>query len=90
MLPDEIREYTNLEGLELTGNGLRGAVPSSLGMLLKLTSLTLDKNDLTGSIPGPFCQQTFEHLDADCGDHPPQVSCHCCTQCWSDASSAYV
>ena len=37
--------------LVLTGNGLTGSIPSSLGSLTNLIQLSLSNNDLTGSIP---------------------------------------
>ena len=47
--------FTNANGrvtqLVLTGNGLTGSIPSSLGSLTNLLFLSLSNNDLTGSIP---------------------------------------
>ena len=38
-------------GLELTGNGLKGAIPPELGSLTTLTALRLNRNQLSGEIP---------------------------------------
>jgi hypothetical protein len=48
-----------LTSLNLDVNDLTGTIPSSLGLLKKLTALSLCDNKLTGLVPPlPFAQYT--------------------------------
>ena len=64
--------------LDLSGNGLEGTIPSSLGNLSNLKELNLSGNKLTGSIPAELGNlrnlETFELGYNDLtGSIPPQL-----------------
>lgn len=65
--------------LYLGDNVLSGALPTTLGELSILEELTVDKNDLTGSIPQSLCARRgyyggmFSVVQVDCN-----VVCTCC------------
>lgn len=47
----QIASMINLEVINLSGNGLGGTVPTSLGALNKLTEIRFSSNRLVGRIP---------------------------------------
>ncbi|XP_028792417.1 receptor like protein 21-like [Neltuma alba] len=53
----DLSHSRNLEGLWLGANYLEGSIPESITSLTSLTTLTLDHNNLTGSLPqqGGLC-----------------------------------
>uniref|UniRef100_A0A2P2J8W9 Protein kinase domain-containing protein n=1 Tax=Rhizophora mucronata TaxID=61149 RepID=A0A2P2J8W9_RHIMU len=54
-IPDEIGNLNNLFELNLKGNELVGAIPSTIGQLRQLQALTLAQNKLEGYIPQEIC-----------------------------------
>ena len=50
-IPAELRQLTQLEGLDLQGAGLTGEIPAELGQVARLEYLDLSINELTGAIP---------------------------------------
>ncbi|KAI8903305.1 hypothetical protein EDD86DRAFT_215073 [Gorgonomyces haynaldii] len=50
-IPPEIAKLSELEGLSMAGNAIKGSIPSELGSLSKLVTLRLGNNQLSGSIP---------------------------------------
>ena len=54
--PSEVLQLSALQGLNLFGNLLTGAIPAELGQLGALTYLGLDYNELTGPIPAELGQ----------------------------------
>jgi hypothetical protein len=52
-----------VRGLALPGNLLRGAIPRSLGSLVKLKKLDLSNNALEGVIPAPIVLMTQNQLE---------------------------
>ena len=49
----------------------------------------VDKNSLTGSLDF-LCDSplvTLEFVVSDCSGNRPEISCHCCDRCCSDADS---
>ena len=59
-----VDESGKVDSLFLTGNGLVGTCPESLGQLTKLTALDLMGNRLTGSIPAKLgALENLEFLD---------------------------
>lgn len=71
------------EQLSLYNNTLRGQVPSSLGNLLRLSILNVDRNDLTGSVPSQVCNLetsgSLVSVIADC--EQSGIVCTCCDAC---------
>ena len=71
-------------------NNLRGSIPESFSNLVKLTTLTLHENDLTGgteTVCGVLADQ-LNVFTADCLGRQfplvePELSCRCCTTCCS-------
>jgi hypothetical protein len=63
---------TSLTELDMSANGLDGAIPSAIGNLVQLNDLDLSSNTLSGAIPGSFLSVP---LAADglllCGQIPP-------------------
>ena len=51
MIPPEIGNLQQLQGLTLDGNSLTGVIPPEIGNLQQLQELTLGGNSLTGVIP---------------------------------------
>ncbi|XP_019151970.1 PREDICTED: probable LRR receptor-like serine/threonine-protein kinase At3g47570 [Ipomoea nil] len=51
VIPSEIGELKNLQGLYLSGNRLFGIIPPSLFNLTSLSSIHMDINNLDGNIP---------------------------------------
>ena len=56
LLPIELGQLSNLEGLALDDNQLTGSIPSELGQLTNLIQLYLFDNQLTGPIPPELSQ----------------------------------
>ena len=50
----------------------------------KLHELLLHNNDFTGSMPSSICALELDGLFADCGGATPEISCSCCTVCFSN------
>ncbi|CAB9507380.1 LRR receptor-like serine threonine-protein kinase At4g08850-like [Seminavis robusta] len=74
-----------LQKLHLDGNsGLKGAVPSELGLLPNLERLQLDGTSLSGDMPAEVCalRQTsrLKYLVADCTTG--KIQCDCCSDCY--------
>ena len=66
-------------GLDLAGLGLNGRIPSDLGRLDRLVSLSLQRNRLTGRIPSELGDlASLEHLNLNfnalTGDIPPELA----------------
>ena len=57
----------NVTALDLSGNNLRGTLPSDLGTLTSLTTLDLSDNGLSGTIPDLTALTSL--LDLDLGDN---------------------
>ncbi|GLT72197.1 hypothetical protein SLA2020_441510 [Shorea laevis] len=53
-------ELTNLEGLDLSGNGLSGEIPTSLSSLHLLNAFSVTNNNLHGPIPSGTQLQSFD------------------------------
>ena len=67
---------TDVEFLFLDNNRLSGMVPSEFGLLISLTNLPLDHNDLTGGLDLGICMDFVNLHDlvqfhADCAGAPP-------------------
>ena len=75
------------------------ALTSPLHFLIisKTITVTLEENSITGSINQIFCDEAGEfqslnverfpslaYVDADCEGVSPEVTCDCCTTCYSD------
>jgi hypothetical protein len=64
--------------MSLKNNELSGTVPSELGRLSSLSTLTIHDNNLRGQVPSEVCNiAIFDVLKADCDE----ISCPCCTAC---------
>jgi hypothetical protein len=50
-IPSEIKDFTELTYLDLSGNALTGSIPAELADLTKLRLLNLNSNKLTGLVP---------------------------------------
>ena len=55
-IPPELGRLSELELLDLAGNGLTGSIPAELGQLAQLRELYLNANRLTGPIPAELGQ----------------------------------
>ena len=61
---------------------LSGPVPSELSQLRKLTTIHLEGNRLSGTIPDPVCttfNATYPSFSSDCTEFDD--NCPCCTTC---------
>lgn len=79
-LPASGGTYTainTLQVLSLDNNKFSGSVPSKFFFMSKLHDLTLQGNDLTGTV-SPVCPNGLTTLTVDCS----KVSCSCCTRCY--------
>jgi len=65
-----------LRKLFLNNNHFSGPFPAVLGELSMLDTLTIESNNITGSIPFQNCDQ-FELIRSDCAP-PSKVTCNCC------------
>jgi hypothetical protein len=77
-IPSELGLLTNTPTLsiDLRVNELVGAIPSELGLLSNLVVLSLERNQLSGPVPGEICELSDDSLQAvsvDC----PAVDCGC-------------
>ncbi|KAK8368577.1 hypothetical protein V6Z11_A01G051100 [Gossypium hirsutum] len=54
-IPSEIGNLSHLINIELGGNKLIGQIPTTIGVLEDLQSLSLENNKLEGSIPSELC-----------------------------------
>lgn len=54
--------HTTVQGLQITGNNLKGSLPGSLGNLTGLQSLNLAANQISGSIPSQLFALSSLHL----------------------------
>lgn len=62
------RETKNIVSLDLDFQGLKGALPSEIGSLTRLTNLDIDRNGITGTIPSEIGLMTslqYLHLDSN-------------------------
>jgi hypothetical protein len=86
-IPSQMQSLLRLGDLWLANNQLSGNVPVELASLVTGT-LTLSRNNLTGSLDLGYCNQTdvFTKVDADCGGANPEVDCSCCTTCCDSSS----
>ncbi|CAB9507382.1 LRR receptor-like serine threonine-protein kinase [Seminavis robusta] len=78
-------QLAGLQKLHLDGNsGLKGAVPSELGLLPHLERMELDGTSLVGDMPSEVCalRQTsrLKYLVADCTTG--KIQCDCCSDCY--------
>ena len=55
VIPPEIGNLVNLEGLYLASNQLSGEIPSEIGNLVNLIDFYLSSNQLSGEIPESIC-----------------------------------
>ena len=55
VIPPEIGNLVNLEGLYLASNQLSGEIPSEIGNLVNLIDFYLSSNQLRGEIPESIC-----------------------------------
>lgn len=73
--------------LLLDGNAFSGTVPSELGQLTELVTLSLEDNMLTGRAPETLCSlrnTTLQLATVDCPSGSEGVVCPipaCCTRC---------
>ena len=82
-----IGNFTQLQDLQIFTNFFTGSVPSEIGQLSQLRTLLIQNTSLTGTIPTSICNiPTLTVLLSDCASPPipPQISCQCCTLCFSD------
>ncbi|KZV36121.1 Disease resistance family protein [Dorcoceras hygrometricum] len=54
LLPEQLRQFKNLQLLDLGNNSFTGSIPANLGNLSSLETLRLDNNELTGDLPLSF------------------------------------
>ena len=67
--------------LDLSSNRLSGEIPSTLGQLVQIQNLKIERNDFTGDVPLELCFTDHDPIvRADCRE----VSCPCCTECCID------
>lgn len=73
-------KHASVVGLDLTSNGVEGALPSALATLTLLRSLRLHGNSLNGTLPAQMCKSLthLEELDLSkknglSGTLPPQL-----------------
>mmetsp|Transcript_29582 Transcript_29582/g.87648 ORF Transcript_29582/g.87648 Transcript_29582/m.87648 type:complete len:839 (+) Transcript_29582:2769-5285(+) len=88
-----VRFLTSLRDLDLSDNRLEGEIPESMGNLISISSLKLERNNFWGRMPDSVCAlqeyDTFgfgaprisKHFSADCGGETPQLACCCCKEC---------
>jgi Leucine-rich repeat (LRR) protein len=68
IIPDEIRQLTQLKNLKITNNSITGEIPSGLCTLTNLETLELFGNYIQGSIPqqiGQLTNLTVLHLGSN-------------------------
>ncbi|CAI7786344.1 unnamed protein product, partial [Closterium sp. NIES-54] len=67
---------------DLSSNNLSGSLPSALGVLSNLFTLSVNDNQLTGKLPPSICNLTqmhtmFLHNNRFYGEFPPCLYQHC-------------
>lgn len=62
-IPENITNWTSLEFLDLSINGLTGPIPSNLFLLKNLTQVFLYKNNLSGPIPQSVEALNLTYID---------------------------
>lgn len=62
-LPTCLLNLPELETLHISGNGIRGTLPSNVTISPFLTDLVLSHNEFSGTIPMVFYQHFFANLD---------------------------
>ena len=63
-IPTTIKEFTNLDLLNLADNELSSTIPTTLGLLTYLRKLELQGNQLSGSLPSDIGRmESLEYLD---------------------------
>ena len=68
-LPNSMSRFTNLEHIRFQEAHLNGTIPTTLGLLTKLTLLDLWVNDLTGPVPSELGLLTkLSYLDIGTND----------------------
>lgn len=85
-------QLMNLSFVQLSYNSFSGTIPASFALLNRMSTLTLEGNDLTGVMPEGVCDLLLtsgngvgilENLFSDCGPDVVQVQCDCCTECFN-------
>lgn len=67
--------------MSIEKNSFSGTIPYSFRYMNSLSSLSLQVNDITGTMPWKLCPEyssNIEELKADCDE----ISCDCCTECF--------
>ena len=64
---------------------MSGTIPYDFNYMYQLSSLSLQTNDLTGSMQWGLCPGCYNMVDlkADC----EEITCDCCTECFIDVQS---
>ena len=92
---DALAGFQHLLFAQLHHNKFGGPISLDLGGLVELRAVTLFGNDLTGSIPQSLCNNkvenggTLQHLEVDCGGDSPDLTCDCCSQCWTESPTSH-
>ncbi|KAL5556052.1 hypothetical protein UlMin_038288 [Ulmus minor] len=74
VIPEEYRNLSSLQTLNLEWNNLTGVIPSSLGNLKQLQFLKLCQNNLTGTIPESLSSlQVLSNLQLDSNNLSGQI-----------------
>lgn len=78
--------FATLEELVLADNLFEGTISPGLGAFRNLTRISLEKNSFTGTMPPSICElPNLIVLEADCAGPVPEVTCSCCTKCYTDS-----
>lgn len=87
-IPSEYKQLHRLERLELHANQLSGEVPSDL-VIATLKFLSLEENNLVGSIADTICNMAHEYSLKDLIVDCDEVRCNCCLPpCSGDSSNS--
>jgi hypothetical protein len=91
-LPSELSMIgTTIVKISIEKNLFVGTIPNSYGSdMVQLSSLSLQVNGITGSMPSELCPNdkkntitSMEDLKADC----EEIECYCCTECFIDPAT---